>query len=239
MDLVITDVVVVNPEGKQKFKYIRKIQSNSIQMISNVIDDFLNPHIQMHAVTYKTANLRELNYYQTEGISYTDQEWMFIPMTKVETVYYYPVVLYQYLVGRDGQTVESDAHIRNISHHIKSDFYMLSLLEKVPKSHIIYRYLKNRCSSCFIALYYRYLILRPKTLQISDLVRIDNKLSSNDVIYKETMRATKMQIHYIKLWRESGKADKMPIQIIILSVIINLLNAIRKNMRCMIPNIFA
>lgn len=229
VDLVITDVVVVNPEGNQLSKSTRRIQPNSIQMISNVIDDFLNPHIQMHAVTYKTANLREINYYQTEGISYTDQEWMFIPMTKVETLYYYPVVLYQYLVGRDGQTVELDAHIRNISHHIKSDFYMLSLFEKVPTSHIIYRYLKNRCSSCFISLYYRYLILRPKTLSISDLVSIDNKLSSNSVIYQETMNASKVHIHYIKLWRESGKPYKMPIQIIILSAVINLLNIIRKN----------
>ena len=36
--------------------------------------------MEMHAITYKTRLLRDNNYYQTEGISYTDQEWVFFPM---------------------------------------------------------------------------------------------------------------------------------------------------------------
>ena len=67
----------------------------------------------------ESKDLRDINYYQTEGISYTDQEWMFMPMTTVKTLYYSPIVVYRYLVGRAGQTVEMEAHIRNISHHIK------------------------------------------------------------------------------------------------------------------------
>lgn len=228
VDLIVTDVVEVNPDGKEMRKSVRKISPQSILPISDVIDDFLTPQIQMHAVTYKTQNLRDINYHQTEGISYTDQEWMFMPMTKVETLYYFPVVLYLYLIGREGQTVEFDTHIRNIAHHIKSDFYMLSLLETIHPSHKVYDYLQIRCTSCFTALYYRYLIVRSKMLSMSDLVKIDNRLQKNKVIYQTTMKVSWKHVHYIKIWRKSGASEQLPLIIILLSTTRKMLKYIKK-----------
>ena len=59
----------------------------------------------MHSVTYKRKNLIDIGYKQTEGISYTDAQWVFLPMSTVKTFYYCPYMLYNYLIGREGQTM--------------------------------------------------------------------------------------------------------------------------------------
>ena len=73
----------------------------------------------MHAVTYKRSIFDGLNYHQTEGISYTDQEWIFLPLTRVNTFRYFPKVVYKYLIGREGQTMDPNIYNTNISHTIR------------------------------------------------------------------------------------------------------------------------
>ena len=70
--------------------------------------------IEMHAVTYRTQMLRDMDYRQDEGISYTDAEWCFIPLLWVRSVSYLPVSLYRYLIGREGQTVEPQVRIKSL-----------------------------------------------------------------------------------------------------------------------------
>lgn len=59
----------------------------------------------MHTIAFRTKNLRQIGYWQTEGISYTDQEWVFSPISTVHNAYYCHGILYLYLVGREGQTM--------------------------------------------------------------------------------------------------------------------------------------
>lgn len=61
---------------------------------------------QMHCVAYRTDVVRSLGYVQTEGVSYTDQQWVTRPMSAVKTVVFFDLDLYQYLVGRAGQTMD-------------------------------------------------------------------------------------------------------------------------------------
>ena len=61
---------------------------------------------QMHALTYRRSIFDNLNYKQTEGIAYTDTEWIFLPMTKVRNLAYLDVVVYKYLTGREGQSMD-------------------------------------------------------------------------------------------------------------------------------------
>lgn len=68
----------------------------------------------MHNVIYKHSLLKEMSYTQTEGISYTDQEWIFYPMLKARTVKFFDLYLYQYVLGREGQTMNLKTLYRNI-----------------------------------------------------------------------------------------------------------------------------
>lgn len=118
VDLVLTSYVIVNEKGQIKSKRTfplypyKEYFFDEICVNSGVVD------AEMHAVTYKTENLKNIDYKQTEGISYTDQEWIFMPMTTVRTVIYQPVYLYEYLVGREGQTMQADILDRTFSHQV-------------------------------------------------------------------------------------------------------------------------
>lgn len=77
-----------------------------------------NAPLMMHAVAYRTSMLREMKYRQTEGIFYTDQEWTFMPVSRVKSIWYFPNTLYIYRVGREGQTVDINVWIRHSDQEI-------------------------------------------------------------------------------------------------------------------------
>ena len=117
-DLVLSDFAVVDVERR-----IRKIirynlgQGNLFQM-DKVCNSVVFKNMQMHAVAYRKENLLRLGYRQTEGISYTDQQWVFIPMITVRSVAYFDRYVYKYLIGRLGQTMNPDVRLKNISHTV-------------------------------------------------------------------------------------------------------------------------
>lgn len=121
------------------------------------MDDFyrgLTSDFQMHAITYRLELLHKLNYMQTEGISYTDQEWCFLPMTKVNNVRYFNKPLYMYLVGREGQTMNYCTVVANIDMEILGCEKMATIfLESgIPEEDAHFMYLKNRLLTriCYI-----------------------------------------------------------------------------------------
>ena len=69
--------------------------------------------IYLYHIAYRTENLRRIGYRQTEGIYYTDTEWISWPMCTVNHVYFTPYVVYKYLVGRPGQSVAKEVRIKH------------------------------------------------------------------------------------------------------------------------------
>lgn len=111
-DVFINDFDRVYASGK--IKSSMKYSGLPIDNVFNLSE--MNPcysQIWMHAVAYRTELLHGICYHQTEGISYTDQEWIFLPFAAANSAYYIPGVLYHYLVGRDGQTVSIDSYKKN------------------------------------------------------------------------------------------------------------------------------
>jgi glycosyltransferase involved in cell wall biosynthesis len=104
VDMLLTDYVIVNEQGDVTSKTTFQIPSSRALSVEEYC---LNPDFtfQMHAVTYRTQILKDMGYQQTEGVSYTDQEWVFSPVVYMKTFEYLPIALYKYLVGREGQTV--------------------------------------------------------------------------------------------------------------------------------------
>ena len=136
--------------------------------------DFLG--IQMHFITYRTSIFNEIDYHQTEGISYTDQEWIFSPMTKVKRIVALPYVLYNYQIGREGQTMDSKIFRKSISHQIKSQesrFYSFEKYKNTSNEHKTY--LLTKISNSISLTYLRY--LNPTwDLNIDGLIKYDSML---------------------------------------------------------------
>lgn len=104
VDLVISDFEYVDESGTQVGVATYELPDGSFDF--GMVSGRFCSKVQMQAVAYRTENLHRINYIQTEGISYTDQEWMFRPMGLVSKAVYFRKIVYRYLRGRNGQTVD-------------------------------------------------------------------------------------------------------------------------------------
>ena len=119
VDMVLTPFYYVNEAGKKTLFVKYNLPDSDALTFNEVTPALLKQSIQMHATAYRTNMVRSINYVQTEGISYTDQEWVFTPLSAVNSIAYFNFPVYLYLMGREGQTMNADIIKRNISHNVK------------------------------------------------------------------------------------------------------------------------
>lgn len=149
VDLIISDYNIVDEKGAitKDVVFSSILEENRILTFENAVLPLPQNTFQMHSVTYRRENLLKLNYKQTEGISYTDQEWMFLPMLQVNKVAYFAKPLYRYLVGRSGQTVmaEKAKHLIPLSTIVKRMLEQVSHADAMgPLSLPHLSYIENR-----------------------------------------------------------------------------------------------
>lgn len=72
-----------------------------------------------HIVTYKTEILHKIGLQLQHGISYTDNEYVYFPMNHCQTVVYYDLPIYQYFVGREGQTTDPKVMSKSVDQIMK------------------------------------------------------------------------------------------------------------------------
>ena len=86
----------------------------------------------MHCMAVKTNNLIRNNYVQTEGISYTDTQFVFYSILYSETCTFFDKPIYYYYLGRDGQTMSIASMVRSNMHLYMNAERMLSTYIKIP-----------------------------------------------------------------------------------------------------------
>lgn len=212
-DLFLTDFQQVYDDGKIVNKYNFNIppekQLNFVNYYCS--DDF--KYLQMHAVTYKRQNLIDIAYKQTEGISYTDAQWVFLPMSTVVTFYYCPLMLYNYLIGREGQTMASDVFAKSIPQLMKMTIDRIKMYENCHLSDSEYlHYFISKLSET-IKYIYRY-ILVVDNHYVEELRQFDSEIKEVSISYynysNDIVLFDKVPFKLIKMWRESGKKDTLP-----------------------------
>lgn len=112
VDLLLADFDFVDPSGRVT-RHIRYADgmSSLFSLDQLPVSDVAN--MWTHAVAYRTELLLGMSYRQTEGISYSDNDWTFYPMSRVRTVAHFGKSVNRYLVGRAGQTVDSGTYVRH------------------------------------------------------------------------------------------------------------------------------
>lgn len=68
-----------------------------------------------HIITYKTEILRAVGLKLQHGISYTDNEYVYFPMSRCNSVVYYDLPVYQYFIGREGQTTDFKVVVKSVN----------------------------------------------------------------------------------------------------------------------------
>lgn len=229
VDLVINDLVYVNTRDVVTKPSIFKLPCNT-EFDLSVFSKEMQMLYGMHRAAYKTDKLRNIHYTQTEGISYTDQEWAFTPLITVDKVAYFPHCLYRYLMGREGQTMDSKVVIRSMNHHIVGAKKMLDDYEHftgltIPQRSIIDYRLLLRCSK----IYYSYLSI--SSLPLEDLIAFDDYIKVNySSVYEHLNNCPiswLLPYKFIKHWRDYGRKDRMNRLMFYMSEFTNVLRSIK------------
>lgn len=129
-DLVLSDYEIIN----EKREHVRTVHygfriNGSVPYANVCADKVFIDEIQMHAIAYRRTMLLDMGYRQTEGVSYTDQQWIFTPMIYVNTIAYFGKTVYRYLVGRVGQTMDPKVKARSMEHARINSFGLVSDFE--------------------------------------------------------------------------------------------------------------
>ena len=207
VDIVINNYTIVNEKGQAVSKHELDLKEAIKYAQQDILPYFTQRYLAMHEVAYRVSLLREHNYVQTEGVSYTDQEWVLFPVAWAKTAAYIKVNLYLYLIGREGQTVSGDAAIRNIKHIELRILNTIKLYnEYKDKYSLSGKYLKKRIISETERVYLRYIYIGRRFLDYKDLHAFDQELKRiNEDIYN-TLGDEKLlgfiPLRYIKSWRE-------------------------------------
>lgn len=207
-DLIISNYCIVNENGKitstQDYNLPEKNVFNFDLSIAKIL---VKKNLQMHAIAYKTLNLRNINYKQTEGISYTDQEWTYTPMQTVNKISYFKPVLYRYLVGRVGQTMDPNVLKKTIR---QNEICVLRKLRdytaSTPNSYAIEYYLTKMA---YVSLYivYRHYLLAYKDSDLEDLKSFEKELYAIDsklLKMSDELKLNGTNYHYVKKWHQNG-----------------------------------
>lgn len=202
-DLIISDFSVTDPFRKV-IKTIRYDFSETVHLFS--IQDVAHTEefkaMQMHACCYRREILLQMNYEQTEGISYTDQEWIFIPMIRVKTISRFDKPVYLYLTGREGQTIDPVIKNKRISHIIQCAYSMSRayVLHRNEIPVILLEYFHERLNY-MIKEVYVYCFNHYSPTNREKLLRFDHTLKDIDeeVYLLPTHRSPRFD--YITYWR--------------------------------------
>ena len=119
-DVVVTDYCWVrHRDGKE----IRRIKTDFAQKQYQHIYSFDEiadkVYLNMHAVTIRTALLQSHNIQLDEHCFYEDQEYILYPIPYCTSITFSPIPLYQYRLGRSGQSVDIKMMIKRHDQHLR------------------------------------------------------------------------------------------------------------------------
>lgn len=212
VDLVLSDMESVFADG-HRIRHSFDISADITYDTELLNHDEFKNKLEMHQVTYKKRVLDAVSYQQTEGISYTDQEWTFYPMMEIDTVAYYPHVIYQYMLDRGGQTMDMEVELMRVGHKIVIARRMIEFMKDL---HLGNPSKENyaECRFCrFVRLIYKLVLLYQSDeqylLHLEELSSLDQIFKSDLPVFYEEMNAfvisSEIPLRFVQYWRKNNR----------------------------------
>ena len=118
-DMVVGPFVEIDSRGEHRVDYdiySRKLYGyGQPYKAEQILSEGVVHYFMMHSVAYRTELLQQMGYRQSEGISYTDQQWCFFPIFGVQSIAFTDIALYRYNLTRAGQTMDSSVQLKSIN----------------------------------------------------------------------------------------------------------------------------
>lgn len=113
VDLVICRKISVDSNGNILKRWAVDLEQHKILDFDDISSSI--QVLDMHKMAYKRTMLLDMNYHQSEKVSYSDIEWTVLPFSMVKNAIYLPYDVYMYLQGREGQTVDDSVRSKSLA----------------------------------------------------------------------------------------------------------------------------
>ncbi|MGN0076417.1 MAG: glycosyltransferase family 2 protein [Parafannyhessea sp.] len=119
VDLVISNYVYEHVEdGKQNaVDYEGSLPTNKIFTWDDMGHFSVKKYLLMHSLCYRTDVLRDGGLPMPPHTFYVDNIYAYVPFPRCKTLYYLPVNLYRYFIGRADQSVNEKVLTSRIDHY--------------------------------------------------------------------------------------------------------------------------
>lgn len=119
-DLLITNYVYdhISDNSRRRIQYKKFFPRNRVFTWPEMGKPGADQFIMIHAAWYKTSILRESELLLPEGVSYMDSLVVLHPLPFVKTLMYLDIDTYNYVIGREGQSVDIEVVKRQIDQQL-------------------------------------------------------------------------------------------------------------------------
>ena len=137
----------VGVENKKVMEYTAALPTDRVLTWADVKKLPMGKYIMMHSVIYRTQILRDCGLKLPEHTFYVDNLYVYVPITKVEKLYYINENFYHYFIGRNDQSVNEKVMIGRIDQQLRvnklmSDMVDLSKVAPDNKREYMYHYIE-------------------------------------------------------------------------------------------------
>ena len=134
VDLVVANYVYEHTvSGSQKvIRYRGMLPKNRVFTWNEVGFSGPGQNILMHSAIFRTQVLRDSGVDLPEHTFYVDNIFVYQPLPTVHTLFYLPVNLYRYFIGREDQSVNETVQIRRLDQQMRVTRVMVEA-HKLPE----------------------------------------------------------------------------------------------------------
>ena len=208
VDLILTPFVRLGVNNKTI-----SIQKYSIPSYSiiNSKEFTCSENLEMHAFTYRTGLLRDCKYTQSEGISYTDTEWVMLPLPFVKSLIYVPLNVYSYFIGRAGQTMDHNVIVKRYGQLLQIVSRLINYFSEIEIG-VWQQYINNKIYNTISGIY-RMVLLEGKTKNFDAIVKFDKSIISSEfgLELNDLCIDIRIKSNFVKNWRKRYKINDINI----------------------------
>lgn len=220
IDLYLSAFDAVDAESRTIWKKAYPLPTDRVFGLDEILAK--TEEVSMHACAWRLDLLREIEYRQSEGVPYSDVDWILYPMLQAKSIRYLTSRLYLYQLGREGQSVSFTERRRNADAWIVILNRILSFTrekgnELAPLARDYLRRITLDMARMHLEAVF---VLKPmrfaRTLLprlVRDLEAVETGLSARLEDEAQIMKSS-FHIHYFRIWRRLP-VGKLPWMILV------------------------
>lgn len=131
VDMIISNFIYdkVGVENKMVMEYRDILPLNQVFGWKDIGNMPIGKYFLMHSVIYNRRILEKSKLILPEHTFYVDNLFVFLPLVKVDVMYYMDEDLYHYYIGREDQSVNEAIMIKRIDQQLKVNRLMLDQID--------------------------------------------------------------------------------------------------------------